>query len=194
MTVIRKRLPFEIFDVVFRYVLECAQEHGLLKSKSVAVDATFLEANAAMKSTDGRTHLAYKAEHAVDLDTDLVVAASVYRADHSDYESLANTLDDVNEHLTVVDEEIAIEEAVLDSRMFMVQSPRRLAATQREFPLEKPPHLRDHASWRNRQRPSWARGDFYEQMGLARVDASLGRFGRGTQDQVSGKHMVRQCR
>jgi transposase len=63
---------------------------------------------------DGRTHLAYKAEHAVDLDTDLVVAASVYRADHSDYESLANTLDDANEHLAVVDEEIAIEEAVLD--------------------------------------------------------------------------------
>ena len=37
---------------------------------------------------DGRTHLAYKAEHAVDLDTDLVLAASVYRADHSDYDSV----------------------------------------------------------------------------------------------------------
>ena len=30
--------------------MECAQEHGLLKGKTVAVDATFLEANAAMKS------------------------------------------------------------------------------------------------------------------------------------------------
>jgi hypothetical protein len=66
------------------------------------------------KMKDGRTHLAYKAEHAVDLDTDVVVAASVYRADHSDYESAANTLDDANEHLAAVDEEIAIQEAVMD--------------------------------------------------------------------------------
>jgi hypothetical protein len=66
------------------------------------------------KMKDGRTHLAYKAEHAVDLDTDLVVAASIYRADHSDYESLANTLDDANDHLAAVDETLAIEEAVMD--------------------------------------------------------------------------------
>ena len=174
MTVIRKRLPFEIFESVFCFVLECAQEHGLVKGKTVAVDATFLEANAAMKSIvrrdtgenwgeyikrlaeeegvenpsdedarrldrkrkksvgndewvsktdpdsriakmkDGRTHLAYKAEHAVDLDTDLVLAASVYRADHSDYDSVASTLDDANEHLAAVDEEVALQEAVMD--------------------------------------------------------------------------------
>ncbi len=174
MTVIRKRLPFEVFEAVFRFVLECAQEHGLLKGKTVAVDATFLEANAAMKSIvrrdtgenwgeyirrlaeeegvenpsdddarrldrkrkksvsnedwesktdpdsriakmkDGRTHLAYKAEHVVDLDTDLVIAASIYRADHSDYDSAACTLDDANEHLAAVDEDLSIAEAVLD--------------------------------------------------------------------------------
>jgi transposase len=191
MTVIRKRLPFEIFEAVFRFVLECAQEHGLLKGKTVAVDATFLEANAAMKSIvrrdtgenwgeyikrlaeeegvenpsdddarrldrkrkksvsnedwesktdpdsriakmkDGRTHLAYKAEHAVDLDTDLVVAASVYRADHSDYESLANTLDDANENLAVVDDEIAIEEAVMDKGYHAVDT--LVACAQREI-------------------------------------------------------------
>ncbi len=190
MTVIRKRLPFEIFEAVFRFVLECAQEHGLLKGRTVAVDATFLEANAAMKSIvrrdtgenwgeyikrlaeeegvenpsdddarrldrrrkksvsnedwesktdpdsriakmkDGRAHLAYKAEHAVDLDTDLVLAASVYRADHSDYESLANTLDDANEHLAAVDEEIAIEEAVMDKGYHAVDT--LVACAQRE--------------------------------------------------------------
>jgi transposase len=174
MTVIRKRLPFEVFEAVFRFVLACGQEHGLLKGKTVAVDATFLEANAAMKSIvrrdtgenwgeyikrlaeeegvenpsdddarrldrkrkksvsnedwgsetdpdsriakmkDGRTHLAYKAEHVVDLETDLVIAASVYRADHSDYDSAACTLDDANEHLATVDEDLSIQEAVLD--------------------------------------------------------------------------------
>lgn len=29
---------------------------------------------------DGRTHLAYKAEHAIDLETELILAAEVYHA------------------------------------------------------------------------------------------------------------------
>jgi len=190
LTVIRKRLPFEIFDEVFRFVLECAQEQGLLKGKTVAVDATFLEANAAMKSIvrrdtgegwgeyikrlaeeegvenpsdddarrldrkrkksvsnedwesstdpdsriakmkDGRTHLAYKAEHAVDLDTDIVVAASIYRADHSDYDSAAVTLDDANEHLAAVDENLAMEEVVMDKGYHAVDT--RVACAERD--------------------------------------------------------------
>jgi hypothetical protein len=223
MTVIRKRLPFEIFEAVFRFVLECAQEHGLLKGKTVAVDATFLEANAAMKSIvrrdtgegwgeyikrlaeeegvedpsdedarrldrkrkksvsneewasktdpesriakmkDGRTHLAYKAEHAVDLDTDLVVAASVYRADHSDSESAANTLDDANEHLAAVDEEIAIQEAVMDKGYHAVDTlvacekrkvrtyiPERQAAGRRKW--KDKPAASEHAFRANRRR------------------------------------------
>ena len=223
MTVIRKRLPFEIFEAVFRFVLECAQEHGLLKGKTVAVDATFLEANAAMKSIvrrdtgehwgeyikrlaeeegvenpsdedarrldrkrkksvsndewgsetdpdsriakmkDGRTHLAYKAEHAVDLDTDLVVAASVYRADHSDYESAANTLDDANEHLAAVDEEIAIQEAVMDKGYHAVDTlvaceqrkvrtyiPERQASGRRKW--KDKPAASEHAFRANRRR------------------------------------------
>jgi transposase len=223
MTVIRKRLPFEIFEAVFRFVLECAQEHGLLKGKIVAVDATFLEASAAMKSIvrrdtgenwgeyikrlaeeegvenpsdedarrldrkrkksvsndewvsetdpdsriakmkDGRTHLAYKAEHAVDLDTDLVVAASVYRADHSDYESAANTLDDANEHLAAVDEEIAIQEAVMDKGYHAVDTlvaceqrqvrtyiPERRASGRRKW--KDKPAGSEHAFRGNRRR------------------------------------------
>ena len=62
---------------------------------------------------DGRTHLAYKAEHVVDLDTDMVLAASIYRADHSDYDTATSTLDDANEHLAAVDEDFAIDEAVM---------------------------------------------------------------------------------
>ncbi len=50
MTVIRQRLPFEVFEQVFRFVLRCCADHGLLKGNTVAVDATFLEANAAMSS------------------------------------------------------------------------------------------------------------------------------------------------
>jgi hypothetical protein len=223
MTVIRKRLPFEIFEAVFRFVLECAQEHGLLKGKTVAVDATFLEANAAMKSIvrrdtgenwgeyikrlaeeegvedpsdddarrldrkrkksvsnddwesktdpdsriakmkDGRTHLAYKAEHAVDLDTDIVVAASIYRADHSDYDSAANTLDDANDHLAAVDKDLAIEEVVADKgyqkaetlleceqREIRTYIPERRASGRRNW--KNKPAGTEHAFRANRRR------------------------------------------
>jgi hypothetical protein len=203
--------------------LECAQEHGLLKGKTVAVDATFLEASAAMKSIvrrdtgenwgeyikrlaeeegvenpsdddarrldrkrkksvsnedwesktdpdsriakmkDGRTHLAYKAEHAVDLDTDIVVAASIYRADHSDYDSAANTLDDANDHLAEVDEDLAIKEVVADKgyhkaetlleceqRAIRTYIPERRASGRRNW--KNKPAGTEHAFRANRRR------------------------------------------
>jgi len=43
-------LPREVHLAVFPFVLEVAEAKGLLKGKTVAVDATTLEANAAMKS------------------------------------------------------------------------------------------------------------------------------------------------
>jgi len=160
LTRIRDRLPVEVHAAVFQFVLRLADEKGLLKGKTVAVDSTTLEANAAMKSIvrrdsgedwkeyitrlmreegvveedpespetgpsdeevrrfdknrknkkvsndewvsttdpdariakmkDGRTHLAYKAEHVVDLDTELILAAEVYEADHSVIEAVIN--------------------------------------------------------------------------------------------------------
>jgi len=50
LTVIRQRLPVEVHETVFAKVLAIGQERGLLKGGTVAVDATTLEANAAMKS------------------------------------------------------------------------------------------------------------------------------------------------
>ena len=50
LTRIRDRLPLEIHEQVFAFVLSVAEDHGLLANKTVAVDSTFLEANAAMKS------------------------------------------------------------------------------------------------------------------------------------------------
>jgi transposase len=176
MTVIRKRLPFEVFEEVFRFVLRCGEEKGLLKGKSVAIDSTFLEANAAMSSIvrretgedwktyirklaeedgiespsdedarrwdrkrgkqkkvsnddwvsksdpesrivkmkDGTTHLAYKAEHVVDLESDLVLAASIYRGDHADDESMVVTIDDARDHLASVGADKQIVEVVAD--------------------------------------------------------------------------------
>ena len=145
---IRQRLPLEVHQEVFNWVLKVLALEGLLKGKSVAVDATTLEANAALRSIvrrdtgedyddylkglaqaegietptrqdlakldkkrpnkgsnddwqhphdpdaritkmkDGRTHLAHKAEHTVDLDTQAIVAINVCGADEGDTESL----------------------------------------------------------------------------------------------------------
>lgn len=153
LTVIRQRLPIEVHEQVFAFVLKITQVKQLLKGKAVAVDATLLEANAAMKSIvrrdtgedwkeylrrlakeagienptdeelrrfdkkrqgkkvsnqewvsatdpdarimkmkDGRTHLAYKAEHAIDLDSGLLLAATVHHGDRADSESLIESL------------------------------------------------------------------------------------------------------
>jgi transposase len=98
------------------------------------------------KMKDGRTHLAYKAEHAVDLDTDLVLAASIYRADHSDYDTATSTLDDANDHMAAVDDELSIQEDVMDKGYHAVETlvdcekrdirtyiPERKASLQRKW-------------------------------------------------------------
>jgi len=152
LTVIRQRLPLEVHEAVFTFVLSIAKMKKLLKGKSVAIDSTFIEADAAMKSIvrrdtgddwkayvrklmadegiedptdedirkfdkkrkkkvsnkewtsptdadarimkmkDGRTHLAYKTEHAIDVDTDIVLSAGVHKADESDTATFTETL------------------------------------------------------------------------------------------------------
>src|SRR5271154_2035327 len=50
MSVTRTRLASEVFDEVFQFVLAIAERKQLLAGKTVGVDSTTLEANAAMKS------------------------------------------------------------------------------------------------------------------------------------------------
>ena len=175
MTIIRQRLPESVFDQVFIFVLSLLQERGLLRGKSVGIDATTLEANAAMKSIvrkdtgedwkeylrglaqaegitnpteadlrrldrartdkkvsnqqwesptdpdsriakmkDGRTHLAYKAEHAVDLVSEAIVATTVTFADKSDPQSGPVTLSLAEANLVLAGSETELVETVMD--------------------------------------------------------------------------------
>jgi Transposase domain (DUF772)/Transposase DDE domain len=172
---IHGRLPLEVHEAMFVFVLKLAAENQLLAGKTVAVDSTMLEADAAMKSIvrratgedwktylrglaaeaglenptdeelrrfdktrrdkkvsnddwvspndpesriarmkDGTTHAAYKAEHVVDLDTDLVLSATIYPADRADTETLAESV--VQAQLNVIEAESPanIQEAVAD--------------------------------------------------------------------------------
>jgi transposase len=71
------------------------------------------------KMKDGRTHLAHKAEHAVDLETGAIVGVTVQGADQGDTTTLAETLTTAAEDLEAVatvtdDHTTVVEEVVAD--------------------------------------------------------------------------------
>lgn len=66
------------------------------------------------KMKDGRTHLAYKAEHAVDLHSEVIVAALVTHADRSDPASAPLTLTLAEANLVLAGSAAKVEEAVMD--------------------------------------------------------------------------------
>ena len=63
---IRQRLPVEVHEDVFTWILKVLSKAGLLKGKTVGVDATTLEANAALRSLrrrdTGQSYEAYLTE------------------------------------------------------------------------------------------------------------------------------------
>jgi hypothetical protein len=54
------------------------------------------------KLKDGRTHLAYKPEHAVDLDTGVIVAAALHPADNGDTTTIEGTLSAAEKNLAQI--------------------------------------------------------------------------------------------
>jgi transposase len=63
---------------------------------------------------DGRTHLAYKAEHVVDLQSDLVLAAEIRPADQADTQTLADSVMQAQNNLDEAGSQTQIEEVVAD--------------------------------------------------------------------------------
>ncbi len=113
----RRLIDVETHQAVFGWVLELLAEKGLLKGKTIGIDATTLGAKKGSnkdwvnphdpeagitKLKDGRTHLAYKAEHAVDLETGAVVAVTVATGDAGDTETMLETLPQAGEHIAEV--------------------------------------------------------------------------------------------
>ena len=153
----RRLIDLETHHKVFGWVLGLLADRGLLKGKMVGIDATTLEANAAMRSIvrrdngqryeafltelakksgvatptredlaridrkrkkkgsnqewesatdpdaritkmkDGSTHMAHKAEHAVDMETGAVIAVTLQAADQGDTTTVHETLADAGE-------------------------------------------------------------------------------------------------
>jgi transposase len=179
LTNTRKRLPEAVFTEVFQFALRIAVVKDLITGKTVGVDSTMLEANAAMKSIirrdngedwkayvtrlmreegviepthepndeevrrydrkrknkkvsneewvsktdpdsriahmkDGRTHLAYKAEHVVDLKSDLVLAAEITPADQGDTQTMTDSVLQAQLNLQEAGSTQEIEEVAAD--------------------------------------------------------------------------------
>ncbi len=67
-----------------------------------------------MKMKDGSTHLAYKAENAVDLDTGVILAAEITPGNIADSASVVDTLDVAIATVIDVTGEDRVQEAVAD--------------------------------------------------------------------------------
>jgi transposase len=174
----RRLIDVETHRAVFTWVQQRLVEVGLLKGKTVAIDATTLEANAAMRSIvrrdtaetyqefltrlaqasgietptredvarldrkrkkktsnkewtnphdpdakvtkmkEGRTHLAHKAEHAVDLETGAIVTVTLQGADQGDTTTIVETVTAAVEQIEAaqadVDAPQPLEEIITD--------------------------------------------------------------------------------
>src|SRR5438093_6386378 len=174
----RRLIDLDTHRAVFTWVQERLVEAELLKGKTIAIDATTLEANAAMRSIvrrdtgesydafltglakasgietptrddlarldrkrkkktsnkdwtnpydpdakvakmkDGRTHLAHKAEHAVDLETGAIVAVTLQGADQGDTTTIVDTMTAAVEQIEAaqadVDDPQPLEEIITD--------------------------------------------------------------------------------
>jgi transposase len=225
----RRLIDLEAHEAVFTWVLQRFADVGLVRGKTVGIDATTLEANAALRSIvqrdtgesyhdfltklahasgietptradlaridrkrkkkgsndhwthphnpdakitkmkDGRTHLAHKAEHAVDLETGAIVDVTVQDADDGDTQTSVETLIEAAEQIETVrpDGDGGLKEVVGDKGYHSNQSLVDLEAVGVRSYISEPdrgrrnwttnPEARD-AVYRNRRRIRGARG------------------------------------
>jgi len=204
----RRLYTLESHKAVFRWCVRVLAGEGVLDAQTVAIDATTLEANAAMRSIrrrdddrkyeeylkdlaaaegvedptreqmarmdrkrkkkasnkewkspsdpdariakmkDGRTHLAHKAEHAVDLASGAVVAITLQGADQGDTTTVHQTLVEAQANARMVNER-GIEEVVADKGYH--SGPALVALHQQSVRTYIPEPERGRRSWQGRQ-------------------------------------------
>ena len=228
----RRLIDLETHRDVFTWVLQVLATEDLVRGKTIGIDATTLEANAALRSIvrrdsgetyqefltrlaqasgietptradlarldrkrpkkgrnkdwrhphdpdaritkmkDGRTHLAHKAEHAVDMETGAIVSVTVQGADQGDTTTIAETVTAAAEELEAVavatdGQTAVIDEVVADKGYHSNQVLVDLAALDLRTYIAEPDRGRRHwkkkaaardAVYANRRRIRGARG------------------------------------
>jgi transposase len=251
LSYIRQRLPHSVHEAMFVWVLALLGKKKLLKGKTVGVDSTTLEADAAMKSIvrkdtgedwkeylarlmkeeglieedddppsdeelrkfdksrkdkkvsndewtsptdpdariakmkDGTTHLAYKAEHVVDLETEAILAAEIYHATFHDTATLEDSLHQAQINQQEAGSEQEIKDAVADKGYHSAGTLTNLREyttyrsyipePERRHPCawtDKPPEQRE-AVVANRRRTRGDRGRKLQRLRSERVERSF---------------------
>ena len=244
LTRIRQRLPLEVFEQIFAFVLSLVEEHGLLKGQTVGVDSTLLEANAAMKSIvrkdtgedweayvrklaeddgveinndddlrkfdrkrkgkktsdkewesssdpdarvmkmkKGHTHLSYKQEHVVDLETEAILSAEIFHGNESDANTLLDSVGTAQGNLQQANIDAEIKEAVGDKGYHKNETLAKCLADELRTYICEPdgPHRRwtdkpveYEAAYRaNRQRLKGDRNKRLQKLRCERVERSF---------------------
>jgi hypothetical protein len=139
------------------------------------------------KMKDGTTHLAYKAEHAVDLQSSLIIAAEIYHADQGDAQTVEDTVQMAQSNLgesgsAVQVEDVAADKgyhsastmtAIAENTPYRTYVPEpRLPAGQTRTWTDKPPEQRD-ATYANRRRTRGARGKRLQRLRSERVERTF---------------------
>ncbi len=92
------------------------------------------------KMKDGTTHLAYKVEHAVDVESGMIVATPVYEATKHDSATLVTTLEDAQINLVRGDSDTEVSEVVADKGYFAIDTLEECEELQvRSYLSEKKP-------------------------------------------------------
>jgi transposase len=133
------------------------------------------------KMKDGRTHLAYKAEHVIDLESELILAAEIYHADQMDNATLVDSVMEAQKHVRQATGEMTIEEAAADKgyhaaeqlelakslglRTYVPEPERRHKSRW----TDKPPDLKA-AVYANRRRTKTAKSKRLQRLRSERVE------------------------
>ena len=104
------------------------------------------------KMKDTRTHLAHKAEHAVDMDTQAVVAVTLPRADEGDPDTLPWTLMEAEKQLAAVCEDVDAGKQLHEKPMSEVVADKGYHSNDSLTGLEG---IRTYVSEPNRGRRNW---------------------------------------
>ncbi len=102
------------------------------------------------KMKDGRTHLAYKAEHAVDLESELILAAPIYHANEADSDTIGPTISEAQDHLIAADSKADIKEAVADKGYYKNETLGELEFTDGVRTYVAEPKQNHRRNWRDK--------------------------------------------
>ncbi len=136
------------------------------------------------KLKDGRTHLAYKAEHVVDLESEILLAAEILPADHADQQTLVDSVIEARVNLEAAESEVAVQEVAAD-KGYHADATLELAADLDMRTYIPEPKRKDDRVWtdkpdevrravqNNRRRMSRAKGKRLGRLRSERVERSF---------------------